>query len=64
MIELREHTIALLARREHSQLELKQKLLNKGYKLSEVETLIISLAVEGLQSDERYTEIYVRQRIA
>lgn len=64
MMELREHTIALLARREHSQLELKQKLLNKGYKLSEVEILIISLAVEGLQSDERYTEVYVRQRIA
>ncbi|WP_251366014.1 hypothetical protein [Coxiella-like endosymbiont of Rhipicephalus sanguineus] len=60
MMELRERTIVLLARREHSQLELKQKLLNKGYKLSEVETLIISLAVEGLQSDERYTEVYVR----
>ncbi|WP_304985198.1 hypothetical protein [Coxiella-like endosymbiont] len=52
MMELRERAIALLARREYSQLELKQKLLNKSYKLPEVKTLIISLAVEGLQSDE------------
>ncbi|WP_244896917.1 RecX family transcriptional regulator [Candidatus Coxiella mudrowiae] len=30
-----------------------------------METLIISLAVKGgLQSDERYTEVYVRQGIA
>ena len=63
MMSIREHAIALLERREHSQLELKKKLLNKGYKLTKVEALITLLAIEGLQSDERYTEVYVRQRI-
>lgn len=62
-MKLRERAISLLARREHSQLELTQKLIVKGYSRVEVETELASLAREGLQSDERYTEAYVRQRI-
>ncbi len=60
---LRERAIALLARREHSQHELRQKLLNKGYPSVEIETVLASLTKEGLQSDERYAEIYVRHRV-
>ena len=63
-MNLREHAIVLLTRREYSQLELKKKLLSKGYNFSKVETLITALAVEGLQSDERHTEVYVRRRVA
>lgn len=63
MIELCKRAIALLARREYSKLELRQKLINRGYKPSEVEALIMLLADQGLQSDERYTEALIRQRI-
>lgn len=61
--KLRERAIGLLARREHSRHELKQKLLLKGYPISEVETVLASLTKEGLQSDERYAEAYVHHRV-
>lgn len=63
MMDLRNRVISLLARREHSQEELKRKLVTRGYKLPEIEIELASLAKEGLQSDERYAEAYVRQRI-
>ncbi|ACJ20037.1 regulatory protein RecX [Coxiella burnetii] len=63
MTDLRNRAISFLARREHSQEELKRKLVTRGYKLPEIETELASLAREGLQSDERYAEAYVRQRI-
>lgn len=62
-MKLRERAFGLLARREHSQQELKQKLLRKGYASAEIHSLLVNLAREGLQSDERYTEAYVRLRI-
>lgn len=62
-MKLRECAINLLARREHSRLELKQKLIVKGFVADEVDTLLAQLAREGLQSDERYTEAYVRMRV-
>ena len=106
---VRESAMGLLARREHSQLELLQKLnqkiksqkinsKNRGFSVSNsdevcsgevfdrevfdreafdaqdvsaegisIETIIQSviddLATEGLQSDERFTEVYVRSYI-
>lgn len=62
-MNLRKHALFLLARREHSKEELKQKLVARGYQPLEVETLLASLVKENLQSDERYAEAYVRQRI-
>jgi regulatory protein len=107
--QIRESAMGLLARREHSQLELLQKLnqkiksqkinsKNRGFSVSNsdevcsgevfdrevfdreafdaqdvsaegisIETIIQSviddLATEGLQSDERFTEVYVRSYI-
>ena len=63
MIDLHECALALLARREHSKLELKRKLIARGYSNSEIEAELASLAKDGLQSDERFAETYVRQRI-
>ena len=60
--DLRECAIGLLARREHSRYELKQKLLIKKYPFLAVESVLVSLAEEGLQSDERFSENYVRRR--
>lgn len=62
-VNLRDRAIGLLARREHSQQELRQKLLLKGYPISEIETVLALLTKEGLQSDERYAEAYVRHRV-
>lgn len=54
-----------LARREHSQHELRTKILKRLGSVAEVEIeeALGSLADEGLQSDERFTESLCRQRI-
>jgi len=54
----------LLASREHSRFELRNKLLRRGYDADEVEHVLDTLGEEGLQSDERYAEHYVELRRA
>ncbi len=61
--ELREAALRLLARREHSRLELAGKLARRGWPETAVDGLIDELAEENLQSDERFAESYVRQRV-
>ena len=53
-----------LARREHSQLELRQKLCGKGFPMDVVSQVIADLSARGLQSDSRYAEIYSRSRLS
>lgn len=60
-VAVRRSAMDLLARREHSSVELKRKLLRR-YSLHLTQAVIEVLAAEGLQSDERYVESYVRQR--
>lgn len=60
--EIREAALRLLARREHSRLELTRKLARRGWSEPEVLSVIDELAEENLQSDERFAEGYVRQR--
>ncbi|MBD3669470.1 MAG: regulatory protein RecX [Gammaproteobacteria bacterium] len=52
----------LLGSREHSRLQLKRKL-SRGFDEDLVELVLDELAGEGLQSDERYAESFVRSRI-
>lgn len=59
--KLRDKAIRLLARREHAALELRQKLQGLGDD-TEIEALIDRLVAEGLQSNERFTESYIRAR--
>lgn len=61
--EIYKKALFLIARREHSQFELKQKLLIKGASRADIETVLASLAKEGLQCDERFAETYVRYRV-
>lgn len=56
--------LRLLARREHSRRELLEKLSQRGLRGVEAEAVIDDLAERNWQNDERYTESYVRQRIA
>jgi len=53
----------LLARREHSQKELLNKLLVKGYAKDDILAVIEELAQQGWQNDSRYAESYARHRI-
>ena len=56
--------LRLLARREHSQKELLDKLALRGFQRDEVEPVIVEMGEQNWQNDARYTECYVRQRIA
>lgn len=51
----------LLAMREHTQFELKNKL-KRAHAAADIEQALKLLAEQGLQSDERYTELYVDLR--
>lgn len=54
--------LRLLARREYSQLELLTTLSLKGFIQQDIQAVIDRLANQGLQSDERFAEIYARSR--
>lgn len=55
--------VTKLARREHSQQELKNKLLVKfPDNIREIELVLAKLIEQGYQSDERYAEAYIRTR--
>lgn len=55
--------LRLLARREHSQLELLNKLEVKGYSVDLIKAVIDELVTAGWQSDKRFSESYIRNRI-
>lgn len=61
---IRRAAMDLLARREHSIRELRQKLRRRFGDTSLIETVLSRLADENLQSDERYAGSFVRQRAA
>lgn len=54
----------LLARREHGFKELSQKLRLKGFDKGLIDVCVTKLAEQGLQSDQRFAESFMRQRIA
>ncbi len=52
----------LLARREHSRAELRDKLARRGFAGDAVTAALDALAAERLQSDRRFAEAYVASR--
>lgn len=60
---LKDSAFRLLARREHSQFELRQKLAQKGWPKSWIVELVNWLAEEGWQSDERFAQSFVRDKL-
>lgn len=64
-LALRKSAMNYLGRREHSIFELKQKLLNRFDEASEelVMQVLSRLTEQGLQSDERYADMFVRSRV-
>jgi regulatory protein len=59
---LRSRALSLLARREHSRVELRRKLARLGGDTGALEAVLDALVVERLQSDERFAEAYVTAR--
>ena len=62
--DVRRAAMNLLARREHSQRELREKLRPRFPDTALVEDVLEMLAAENLQSDERFAESFVRQRLS
>lgn len=56
--------VRLLAQREHSTAELRRKLLGKGCAPSQTDAVLQRLARDGLLSDPRFTESFIRSRVA
>lgn len=61
LVEVRVAAMDLLARREHSQRELRSKL-ERRFPPEQVDGTLQTLIKEGLQSDSRFAEAFVRQR--
>jgi len=53
----------LLARREHSRLELRKKLQLRSLDSASIDAVLKQLETENLLSDERFCECYVRMRM-
>jgi len=54
--------VGLLARRSHSQTELRRKLGRRGYDQAEVDAALARLVEKGLQDDRAFAEGHVRRR--
>ena len=59
----RNKAMDLLARREHSAYELRQKLKLREFDSDAIELALESLQRDNLQSDSRFTESYINHRI-
>ena len=55
---VRAKAMELLARREHSRLELRQKLLQRGYPPAQIDPALDQLIEERLLDEGRYAELY------
>ncbi len=59
---VRRAAMDLLARREHGRIELSRKLRSRGAPVELIEPALDRLAEEGLLSEARYLESFVRMR--
>jgi regulatory protein len=62
-LEARKKAMDFLARREYGRTELIRKLADKGFDRDVAADAVTQLTAEGLQSDERFAESFVRSRI-
>lgn len=57
-----QYIIYLLSRRDYSEQELRQKMIQKSYLENEIEQAIYDAQSNNWQSDERFCESYIRYR--
>lgn len=53
----------MLARREHSQREMQQKLQQKGFEKDDISEILEEFESKDWQSDARFAESYIRSRV-
>lgn len=58
------NALKYLSRRDYSCLELYQKLIAKGFDIEDIQSVLENLQKRGYQSDERFTEMFIRSRMA
>lgn len=58
-----EIAVRLLARREHSRYELREKLSRRGIHDDVIQAVIEKLSSNGYLSDVRYVEMYIRRQL-
>jgi regulatory protein len=56
--------LKMLATREHSAAELRRKLRVKGFAEALAGEVVAALQEQGLQSDQRFAEVFVRSRLS
>ncbi|MCP4874390.1 MAG: regulatory protein RecX [Gammaproteobacteria bacterium] len=59
---VRNKAMDLLARRDHSEQELRQKMKARDLNADTIDEVLQALKHDGLQSDERFAESYVHKR--
>ncbi len=59
---IRAKALELLARREHARLELRQKLVQRGFPAGCIDPVLDQLAEEHLLDESRYAELYACSR--
>ncbi len=59
---VRAKAMELLARREHSRLELRQKLIQRGYSPAQIDPVLDRLIEECVLDESRYAELYASTR--
>lgn len=62
LLNCREQALAYLGRREHTALELKQKLLKKSYSQANIQATLETLIEQNLLSEYRYAQSYILSR--
>ena len=63
LIQIRESALNMLARREHSQFELRQKLASRfKEQAEEIENILLQLITDNYQSDQRFCESFIHFR--
>ena len=62
MHNCREQALGYLARREHTALELKQKLLKKNFKQIQIDPTLETLTQQNLLSEYRYAQSFILSR--
>jgi regulatory protein len=60
-LEIKRFCFQYLARREHSQLELHQKLSRKGFEKAEITIVLDEFVLNDWQSDQRFAESFFKQ---
>lgn len=61
--QLHDTALRLLARREHSALELRHKLLARGYQDAAIDAELNTLITDNLLNEQRYAEVYAHHRL-